>query len=166
MAVSGVRPIRNKKCISRTTLLVARLLLIVCIGGVCYHVAMSQAHMVRGVMEKTPDRSFKGQDSVFEHRSLVWSAKELKNPDTVYQLRENIPDPYSQGLDVHFQLAAPESVRISYYDSGRHLLSTPYAGILQKGQYTFHVTGSELPRGNYIIKTSIGRKTWIQRGGL
>ncbi len=138
--------------------------LVLAVNSGCSHSSLSQHGIVQGVMEHLKDRTFRGQDTVFNQQTLVWYAKEMNISDTDFAIALNYPSPYQPSLDVHLRLAQADTVSISYFDLNRTLLSTPYSGFLGRGDYTYHVVNTALHNGKYYVKSTIGQRKWIQFG--
>ena len=141
----------------------ATLLLMSCTTADRAQVSASQDSLIRGIMQRVPDRTFRGVDTIYNRQSLVWYAKEVEPSETDFSIIPNYPNPYEPSLDVHLRLASTDSVTITYFDSNKRFLATAFTGVISKGEYTYHVIENQWASGYYYISCSIGQRSWVLR---
>ena len=132
------------------------------IGDSRPQILLPQELLVKGIMEKCPDQTFKGKDTIYNSQSIVWHSRELKRSEKESGVVLNYPNSFEPSFDVHFRLVKADSVTISYYNSKHTLVSISFRGFLTKGDYTYHVTENYLVNGDYYIKCTIGKRSWVQ----
>jgi len=73
-----------------------------------------------------------------------------------FRLFQNVPDPFSNTTDIHYQLPKPALVRITVMDSSGRKVLPEFRQNDDAGVHTYKINGKNLSPGNYYYKLEAG----------
>ncbi|MEX1055186.1 MAG: T9SS type A sorting domain-containing protein, partial [Rhodothermales bacterium] len=73
-----------------------------------------------------------------------------------FALLQNYPNPFNPQTNIQFELARPEHVRMSVYDTGGRLIEVLMDRSMQAGRFQVEWEASGLPSGVYICRLEAG----------
>lgn len=74
-----------------------------------------------------------------------------------YGIKQNVPNPFSEGTTIRFEIARREPVLIVLYDAAGNMAGTLLDDVLEKGEHELLIPAGAFPAGLYFYEITSGR---------
>lgn len=90
-------------------------------------------------------------------RKGVKSVRHVNNENSLFTLKQNYPNPFSESTQIRFDLKKANQVELTLYDSFGNQVNTLMNEFKSEGNHSFNFDSRSLSSGNYILVMKVGK---------